>query len=252
MLFHFIKKIINSYFPQHCLLCLTSVQTDHPLCTACEKTLPWLTYYCKHCGYYFNHEITPSVCGHCCKKSPLIDNFYGLWHYEYPTNYWIQDLKYHNRLITGKLCANYLLKKIPQWYQDDTLPEYLIPMPLHPKRLRERGYNQAIEIARPITKKLKIPLALHECIRSQYTQPQTTVPAKLRMSNVNRAFSIRPNFQSQHVAIIDDVYTTGSTVHDLCRSLRQAGIVRIDVWCCARTQKNIHNTRHNAIISGRN
>jgi len=113
-------------------------------------------------------------------------------------------------------------------------PEQIIPVPLHAQRYHRRGFNQAIEIARPIARMLDIPLNLTCCRRTRNTAPQAQLSAKERKSNLKNAFSIVKAPAVNHVALLDDVVTTGSTVDELARALRKAGIERIDVWACAR------------------
>ena len=106
---------------------------------------------------------------------------------------------------------------------------------LHVGRLRERGYNQALEIARPVARKLRIPLLTQDCQRVQATVQQASMSAELRQRNIKNAFQIDAKLPYRHIAIIDDVVTTGSTAAELTRVLRQAGVARVDVWCCAKT-----------------
>ncbi len=113
-------------------------------------------------------------------------------------------------------------------------PELIIPVPLHKKRLRERGFNQAIEIARPIAKHLKIQLDITHTQRHRYTQAQSDISADLRYKNIHRAFSVKGTLP-ENIAIVDDVMTTGHTVNEFARTLKSAGAEHIQVWCCART-----------------
>ena len=115
----------------------------------------------------------------------------------------------------------------------DSAPDNLIPMPLHKNRLSERGFNQAVELARPIAKHLGLPIDLNNCIRKKTTAPQSDLSRKERIKNVKGAFEVlRP--VSGHVVIIEDVMTTGSTAHEFAKTLLQAGATNVDVWVCAR------------------
>jgi ComF family protein len=105
---------------------------------------------------------------------------------------------------------------------------------LHKARYRERGFNQSIEIARTVGKELHIPVDVHSCIRHRDTPHQTQLTAKQRRSNMKNAFSIIKPITARHIAIVDDVMTTGSTVHELATVLKKAGAVQVDVWVCAR------------------
>jgi ComF family protein len=114
-------------------------------------------------------------------------------------------------------------------------PQVLIPVPLHLTRLRQRGYNQSLELAKVIAKHTGIPIAFQACKRIRNTPPQTSLSGKQRQTNVKGAFEIikiAPDWQ--HIALIDDVMTTGSTVAELARVFREAGVERVDIWCCAR------------------
>jgi ComF family protein len=143
----------------------------------------------------------------------------------------LQQLKFNGRLevaqLLGQVMADWLAAV------SDASPDHFIPVPLHDSRLRERGFNQALELARPIAKRLGLPLDIHACRRTQATEPQTGLPRKARLKNIKGAFEVvRP--VSGHVVIIDDVMTTGSTAHELAKTLRQAGADRVEVWVCAR------------------
>ena len=114
------------------------------------------------------------------------------------------------------------------------LPDVLVPVPLHARRLRQRGYNQALELARPVAKHLDIELDVNSCLRHKATAEQMGLPAKKRASNLKGAFAVVKSFEDKHVAIIDDVMTTGSTVHELTQQLINSGARQVDVWVCAR------------------
>ncbi|MDH3690727.1 MAG: phosphoribosyltransferase family protein [Gammaproteobacteria bacterium] len=115
------------------------------------------------------------------------------------------------------------------------LPQRLIPVPMHPKRMRQRGFNQALEIARHLSRALQIPLDYQSIARSLETVPQATLPHDKRRRNVHGTFTVRRKISCDKVAIIDDVMTTGHTAHELARVLRRQGIQQIEVWVLART-----------------
>ena len=151
--------------------------------------------------------------------------------YQSPGDHLLQKLKFNGRLemarVLGELMAHWLESVCEQ------LPDIVIPVPLHQDRLRERGFNQAIELALPIARHLGLPMDIRSCIRTKTTAPQSDLSRKARIKNVKDAFEVvRP--VSGHVAIIDDVMTTGSTAHELARTLRQAGATRVEAWICAR------------------
>jgi ComF family protein len=135
--------------------------------------------------------------------------------------------RYQNARLLGALLADSLQTCGP-------LPELIIPIPLHPARYRERGFNQAIEIGRTLAKQLQLPLELSACRRRRDTPHQTGLTAKQRRKNLRNAFTLHKPLSASHVAILDDVMTSGTTANELAKALRKAGVSRIDVWVCAR------------------
>jgi ComF family protein len=129
----------------------------------------------------------------------------------------------------GELLAD-TIEKLP-----NAVPQLIIPMPLHPLRLKERGFNQALELARPIAKRLGIPINNKSCERIRVTQAQSLIPAPQRLHNVENAFRVNENFQATNIAIIDDVITTGHTVNELSKVLRKREVEKITIWCCAKS-----------------
>lgn len=234
MFSRWIEKIYQGLLPCICSLCGSSSSNHINLCNACQKELPWLTHTCYRCALPLS-EAGPEVCGECLKKPVSYNTTIALFYYHFPIDRLISLLKFHNKIHFANLLGSLMAKKVVAYYAQDSKPALIIPMPLHQQRLKERGYNQAVELARPIAKKLEIPLSLTSCRRVLNTAQQSLVPADKRGHNVQNAFSVQLPFMPEHVAIVDDVMTTGSTVAELARTLRRAGVKRIDVWCCART-----------------
>ncbi len=117
----------------------------------------------------------------------------------------------------------------------DALPDFIVPMPLHPARLRERGFNQALEIARGVSKKLSVGLLPSICRRIKDTPSQTGLPWKEREKNIRNAFTCEGDLRGSHVAMLDDVMTTGATLNELAKALRKSGAARVSGWVVART-----------------
>lgn len=130
----------------------------------------------------------------------------------------------------GKLLANAL----PFWYREESFPDIILPIPLHPDRLMERGFNQSVEIAKPIAKVCQIRLETEHVIRKKSTMPQSQLSASARKINMKQVFAIKQRFKGEHIAILDDVVTTGHTITACAQLLKQHGAGRIDIWCCAR------------------
>jgi ComF family protein len=175
-----------------------------------------------------------SRCGQCLQHPPSFDRTVALYAYHDPINTLINQLKFHHRLSNAVIFGKLLAEKISQAYANDTFPEMIIPIPLHKKRLRQRGFNQAVEIGKITAKQLHIQLARFNSQRVRNTEPQSLLPQKKRQQNIKAAFSVT-NINAKHVAVLDDVVTTTATVNEFCRTLRKAGVEKIDVWCIART-----------------
>jgi ComF family protein len=118
--------------------------------------------------------------------------------------------------------------------RDCGLPDCIVPVPLSKKRLRQRGFNQSAELARAVSKNYPIPLNLHAIARGRDTRAQTGLHRQQRLQNIRGAFDQVRAMDAGHVAILDDVVTTGSTVNELARVLKRAGVERVDVWSIAR------------------
>ena len=227
---HMLHTILKTLWPTQCLLCRVTTP-GKALCQPCLQTLPWNTTYCYRCGLSLHQPI---LCGACVTRPPTFDKTIALFRYEAPITQFITQLKFNKQLLyanlLGKLLRNYLLEKHCQ----DSLPDCIIPVPLHRIRLRQRGFNQALEIAKPISKKLKVPLALDLCQRIKNTQPQTELPATKRAQNIKNAFAMQSALSAKHIAIVDDVVTTGNTIRELSHLLQKNGAEKIEIWCCAR------------------
>tara|TARA_R110000868_G_scaffold8205_9_gene42826 strand:+ start:3885 stop:4490 length:606 start_codon:yes stop_codon:yes gene_type:complete len=200
------------------------------------QDLPWLEEACSRCALPLE---TPhnTVCGSCQQYPPPFDMTHTLFHYHDPINQLVSDFKFQKKLVNGKLFSDLLGLKLASHYKTEK-PDVIIPIPLHKTRLRERGFNQALELAKPIAKQLAIPLDYKSCVRVKATERQSDIPAKQRKGNVRNAFEVKDGFMPQYVAVVDDVITTGSTVKEFCKTLKQAGVERIDVWSVCRVSKN--------------
>lgn len=189
---------------------------------------------CVRCARFLQGTCA-TICGNCLANGPFFDVTYALFPYEWPVDSLIVKLKFHHQLCYAQALGELLTHKIQTvWYAARPLPDIILPVPLHPKRLRERGFNQALEIARPAAKALNLTMDVHGVKRIKATPPQSELPARKRKQNIANAFSVNKNYTGKHLAILDDVITTGHTVMELSRVLKENGAKQIDVWCCAR------------------
>jgi ComF family protein len=231
----FFQSVIHWFLPPICILCGAAAHRSRDLCIGCEADLPWVTSGCYQCGQPIIGQPR-GICGACFRDPPPYDRLFALCYYQFPLLHIMTGLKFHRQLGYAQVLGELLAERLEKYYEIHAgMPDVLVPVPLHASRLRERGYNQALELARPITKKLNIPVDIRSCERIRSTDHQMHVPAAHRAANVSHAFRISPLFQAKHVALIDDVVTTGHTVGELSRALRTRGVQRIDIICCART-----------------
>ncbi|MBN1683915.1 MAG: ComF family protein [Gammaproteobacteria bacterium] len=227
-----IKKIFNQLFPHTCVFCKKRTGRPLDLCRACEQKLSSLNHACPYCALPIPDDI--EICARCLKQKPPFDRVFIPYVYEGSAISLIRGLKFSSRLPYADILGN-LLVNFFDHLSDENKPDCIIPVPLHAKRLKERGFNQALEIAKPISQKLKIPIDTKSCTRIKYTLAQASLPKKDRKKNVQKAFGVTPQFQRKHVMLIDDVMTTGNTLNELSQILKQAGVKKVDICCCART-----------------
>lgn len=216
-------------FPPHCLVCSAPGVAGRDLCAGCLEALPRLIAACPCCAEPLDTSVT-AICGRCQRRPPPFDRTLAALHYQTPVDELVQAFKFHGRLAVGRLLSELLGSAV----QADELPEALIPVPLHPARLRERGFNQALELARPLSRRFGLPLLTDTVVRVRNTQPQSRLGYRLKARNVRSAFALHRTLNYRHVALIDDVMTTGSTLAELARTVRSGGVETVRIWVVAR------------------
>lgn len=230
MIDEWLINVHRALFPPRCVLCDAKGDGGHDICTGCLNDLPTLGPACRRCGLPLPDAPANTLCGTCLNSSPAFDRTLALYQYAPPVDYMIQQLKFAGRLyfapVLGALLARHIASHIS--------PACLMPVPLHRSRLRERGFNQAMELARPIAHRLRIPIHARICRRTRATTAQSGMPRQGRRSNVRNAFTVRGPLPASHIAIVDDVMTTGSTVNELARLLKQNGAREVSVIVAAR------------------
>lgn len=183
-----------------------------------------------HCPVCLLPVKASLVCGACLANPPAYSRIIAALHYTFPVDALIRSLKYRSHLVMAPILANLLIQKIDL----SDLPDYIIPMPLHAIRLRERGFNQAVEIGRAIAKKCHIEMLPDACIRVRNTLSQAGLPWREREKNVRNVFVCKADLSGKHVAILDDVMTSGATINEMAKALRRQGATVIDGWVVAR------------------
>ena len=227
-----VKVLQNYLLPPTCILCGNPGFNSRDICYSCYTHLPRNNLCCYQCAEILETgAVPPRLCGRCLSQSPAFDQTFAPFIHQGAIRHLISNLKfsanYKNARLLGLLLAEYL-------EQNAQRPDLILPIPLHKARYRDRSFNQAIEIARTVSKELKIPLDLSSCKRHIDTPHQTQLSAKQRRKNIKNAFSLIKPIHAEHVAILDDVMTTGSTAHELAALLKKSGVTQVDVWVCAR------------------
>lgn len=216
-------------FPSSCLLCDNRGLSGKDICHYCLQQLLKNTLCCYQCGETLN-QIS-KLCGRCLKESPAFEQTHAPFLYLGAMAYLISTLKFNQKYKNARLLGNLLAEYLQQHAE---MPECIIPIPLHKSRYRQRGFNQSLEIAKRVSHHLKIPLITDRCIRHRNTLHQIGLKNQQRRENINHAFSMAKPIDYQHVAVLDDVMTTGATANEMAKLLKTAGVKRVDIWVCAR------------------
>jgi len=231
------RYLSNSVFAPRCLVCDQACQSHYDLCKACTAALPWLGSACVRCAQPLAQiEGRQTVCGACQHSHSPLQRAKAAFVYADPINALLRRFKFHQDLAAGRLLAQLMASVMGNFMQSlhpVDRPQALLPVPLHVWRLRQRGYDQALELAKPLARYLNLPL-IHGLRRIRNTQAQSQLHAAARKRNVRHAFTARIRPLPAHVLLIDDVMTTGATLHAAAYALRKAGVQRIDAWVCAR------------------
>ena len=223
-----IRSIFRQTILPTCLLCGGETTVQH-LCGGCLDVLPWHTQ--PHCPQCATPTPDGQVCGGCLKRPPAFDRTVAALVYAFPLDRLIPRLKYHGRLAVAPVLGECLAQAAAAHPQ----PDRLLAMPLHAARVRERGFNHATEIAREVAQQLGIPLDTASCRRIRDTPPQQGLKHDARRRNVRGAFTCSGGIEGQHIALIDDVMTTGTSLDELAATLKRAGAREVTCWVVART-----------------
>ena len=206
------------------------------LCPACDAALPRIHVACTTCGLPLHAPTADLRCDACRRTPPPLTRVVAPFLYGPPLDQWLPRFKFHHDLAAGRLLSQLMLEACAAAPR----PDALVPVPLHRTRLRSRGYNQALELARPLARALQLPLRTDLLTRARATFAQSSLHAIQRHRNLHGAFAAIPALLDRpipaHVALIDDVMTTGATLYAATHALLEAGATCVDAWVCARTQ----------------
>lgn len=199
------------------------------LCAACRADLPRNDRCCARCAVPL--AAPAAQCGHCQRRPPPFDAAFAPFRYDYPLDRLVQRLKFSADLAAGQVLGRLLARHLEAAALDC---EALVPVPLHRARLRARGFNQAMELARPLARELGIACEPTWLVRSRETVAQTGLDARARRRNVRAAFAAHADVDGRRIALLDDVATTGATARECARVLKRAGAARVVLLSVAR------------------
>ena len=215
-------------WPSRCLVCAEPGLDGMDLCGDCNALLPRMRHACGRCAVPLPG---PGTCGACLRSISPVGRVHAACVYSAPIDRLLPRFKFHEDLAAGRLLSQLMTEAFASLER----PDALVPVPLHVRRLRSRGYDQALELARPVARALRIPLQARLLVRRRATLPQSERDASARRRNVRGAFCVRGHASvPRHVVLVDDVMTTGATLHAAAAALLLAGAERVDAWVCAR------------------
>ncbi|MDH3450886.1 MAG: ComF family protein [Gammaproteobacteria bacterium] len=228
------RRISTTLYAPHCLLCGARGSRSRDICAACALELPVNTHCCDVCAVPLPRSANgrhSGTCGRCLRRRPKYRRALAAFVYAPPLDYLVRRFKFGGRLECGRLLGQLFAERLA-----DPPVDCLLPVPLHASRLRERGFNQALILAREVARTTSIPVAGELVVRARATPVQTALSAGERRRNVRAAFEPRGSARGLRVAVVDDVLTTGATVDEVTRVLRRSGAVDVMVYALARAQ----------------
>jgi ComF family protein len=222
-----LARLADRLLPAACVLCGVEA-VGVLLCRRCQPLLPVHASACARCALPL--PAPAPRCGECLGRAPAFDAALAAFRYEAPLDRLVQKFKYSEGLAVVRALAPWLAERVRA---AGSRPDALLPIPLHRTRLRQRGYNQALVLARELARLLGLPVLCDGLERIRATATQAGLEADERRRNVRGAFVARPHLPA-HIALIDDVMTTGSTLDAAAQALKLAGVSRVEAWVLAR------------------
>lgn len=232
MVYRLIERLQWKLLTPACIACGGKGNASRDLCAACRDALKFNVQCCARCAIPVSVGDA-ALCGACLRLPPRYQSSYCAFEYGYPIAELVRKLKYGHSLSHAQVLGSLLADHIQRQHRNEW-PQRVIPVPLSIERFRERGFNQAIELGRVLEKQLGIPMNTQLLRRVRHTVEQAGLSRRERKKNLRNAFAVSAKQIPDHVAIVDDVVTTGSTINEIARTLKRAGVQKIEVWAVAR------------------
>lgn len=238
MKYPFYSEILNFLFPPLCHICHSYISDADAIqiCPKCRETFTAIkSPYCTVCGIPFNCHGDNHICGVCTIEPPKFDSACAAYTYHGGIKELLHNYKYTPKPQLRKPLGLLLVDKLTE-YVHQIHPDLILPVPLHKKRLRQRGFNQAILLGEILSKQWHLPLERNLLQRIRYTKPQVTLSAVERRTNVNGAFAVKNSvpLSGKKIVLLDDVFTTGSTLNECAKALKSAGAIEVHCITVAR------------------
>lgn len=227
--------LTQAIYPWKCCVCGSTNQGGVGVCNACTHYLPWCAYHslCSSCGLPIAASMSVSkICGACQKIPPFYDSTHANFWYQSPIDNLISGYKYFNQWQNAHTLVNLSAKN----FSDIAKTGLVIPMPSHPARVRERGFNAVFELIKLFRKEIHFDYSFNCVSRTKNTQTQTNKLKSQRRQNVKNAFKVTNHIDYDHVIIFDEVVTTAASVNELSRCLKKSGVEQVSVYAIARTK----------------
>lgn len=221
------RRLLDLVLPPRCVVCGERSDAPDAWCAHCFGRLPWNHAPCPVCALPLSADATACRCRR--RRPVALDRVLAPLRYEFPVTSLVPRLKFHGDLAAGRALSQLLELAL----RDERMPDALVPVPLHARRLASRGYDQSLELARPLAHALGVELRTDLLQRTRATRPQTELRAKARRRNLQGAFRAMGDVPG-YVALLDDVMTTGNTLGECALALREAGAERVEAWVVAR------------------
>ena len=240
-----LKSSFNWLIPKLCISCKQELaQENHPCCLTCYANLAFQSHCCSQCGQVYSG--TSDYCGRCIIKTPPFDACFCPFEYQGPIKEQIKAFKYKAKPELAKTLAQLLYHEIIA--NDLPRPDLLIPVPMHISKLRDRGYNQSLLLTQQLSKLIAIPYNRHILVKHKATPAQAELSLKQRQTSVKGCFKVtekafidqmyrksKHKHKIKHIAIIDDVFTTGATASEIAKVLKRKGVNYVEIWGIAHT-----------------